>query len=232
MRLHFIEHAPWDGGAGVEEWAAGKSLDLGRTRLHAGEPLPSPRDYDALVVLGGPMAVGQSSKYPWLGPEMEHIAKAMAQGRHVLGLGLGAQLMARALGASVGRARTPEVGWLPASLTPYAACMRYLAEFPRELIVLQRHQDAFELPRHAVLLAESESCPQAFALGEQILGLQFHLEATRDSLKRIISDPGAGLGAIVPGPTVQDAETIIRLADEHLPTLNRLCRSLCDRFFR
>lgn len=234
MRMHFLEHAPYGGGAYVEEWAAGKGLEIGRTRLHLGEPLPSPRDYDALVVTGGPMSADDDFRHPWLAAEKEHIAKAMAQGRHVLGLCLGAQLLARALGARVGRAPRPEVGWHTVRLTPYAACMRYLAEFPREFMALQWHNDTFELPRHAILLAESEACPnQAFALGEQILGLQFHLETTRDSLGRIVSELGTDLGGRLPiGPTVQDATTMDRLTDEHLPTLNRLCRSLCDRFFR
>lgn len=233
MRIHFLEHAEYGGGAAVLDWALAKGLDTGSTRLHAGEPLPSPRDYDALVITGGPMSVADEFRHPWLGPEKEHIAKAMAQGRHVLGLCLGAQLMAAALGARVGRARTHEVGWLDVRLTPYASGMRYMSVFPREFIALQWHRDTFELPRHAVLLAESDACPQAFALGEQILGLQFHLEATRDSLGRIIADLGADLGSAIPfGPTVQDAETIDGLADEHLPTLNRLCHALCDKFFR
>lgn len=229
MRMHFLEHAPYGGGAHVEQWAEEKGFDLSRTRLHAGEALPSPRDYDALVVMGGPMSANEDFKYPWLKAEKEHIAKAVAQGRHVLGLCLGAQLLAQALGARVGRSPRPEVGWQTVRLTPYASDMRYLADFPPEFIALHWHYDTFDLPRHAVLLAESETCAQAFALGEQILGLQFHLEITPDSLKRIVADLG---DALTPGPTVQDAPTILRLADEYTPILNRLCRSLCARFFR
>ncbi len=229
MRMHFIEHAPYGGGAYMEQWAGEKGFDLTRTRLHAGEALPLPRDYDALVVTGGPMSVNDVVRHPWLRAEKEHIAKAVAQGRHVLGLCFGAQLLAQALGAHVGRSPRPEVGWRTVRLTPYASSLRYLADFPPEFTVLQWHYDAFELPRHALLLAESETCPQAFALGEQVLGLQFHLETTRDSLERIAADLG---GALAPEPTVQDARTILQQADEYLPTLNRLCRSLCDRFFR
>ncbi|EMG37016.1 GMP synthase family protein [Desulfocurvibacter africanus PCS] len=229
MRMHFLEHAPYGGGAYIEQWAVEKGFDISRTKLHEGEALPSSRDYDALVVMGGPMSVNDDFKYPWLRAEKEHISKAVAQGRHVLGLCFGAQILAQALGAWVGRSPQPEVGWQTVRLTPYASGLRYLADFPPEFTALQWHYDAFDLPRHTVLLAESETCAQAFALGEQVLGLQFHLEATRTSLERLVADLG---DALIPKATVQDAPTILNLADEHLPTLNRLCRSLCDRFFR
>jgi len=230
MRMHFLDHGPCGGGTCVEQWAAGQGFDITRTQSRLGEPLPSTRDYDALVVMGGPVSMSEESRRPWLGPEKDHLAKAMAQGRHVLGLGYGARLMAQALGAEVVRMARPEVGWHAVRLTPYAADLRCLDDFPQEFTALHWHHEAFDLPRHAVLLAGSKACPiQAFALGESILGLQFHLEATMDSLECFVADLGHELS---PGPTVQDPSTMRKLAAGHLPILDGLCRSLCTRFFR
>ncbi len=105
MRIHYLQHVPFEGPAAIAEWAQEHGHELVGTRLDRNEPLPALRDFDWLVVMGGPMGVGDRDRYPWMGPELELIREAIAAGRRVLGVCLGAQLIAAALGARVYPAR-------------------------------------------------------------------------------------------------------------------------------
>ncbi|MGI4879245.1 MAG: glutamine amidotransferase [Janthinobacterium lividum] len=130
---------------------------------------------DLLVVLGGPMNVDQVDTYPWLATELQAIKGRLAAGRPTLGICLGAQLIAQALGASVIRAPKFELGWVPLTLTGagHASPLSVLAGLP----VLHWHGYGFDLPRGATGLASTPLCPQqAFAIGDTVLALQFHPE--------------------------------------------------------
>ena len=143
--------------------------------LLAGGPNPLAAEADVLIVLGGPNGAYDESAYPRLAHEMQLIEQRLAVGRPMLGICLGAQLIARALGAQVRPMGYPEIGLGRLELTDDGerSLLRGRAESP----VLFWHQDTFDLPARAVLLARSELCAnQAFAYGANTLGLQFHLE--------------------------------------------------------
>lgn len=133
----------------------------------------------ALVVLGGPMNVDQLNEYPYLEREVEWIQAALARELPVLGICLGSQLLAKALGAKVYPNRTKEIGWYKIDLTPEAAEDRLLGGYGRRQTVFQWHGDTFDLPSGTVQLARSSLCEQqAYRYGENAYGLQFHVEVT------------------------------------------------------
>ncbi len=162
-------------GYGIEYVEAGLD-DLAR---------PGVDDTDLLVVLGGPIGAGDDRQYPFLADEVRLLEHRLAADRPTLGICLGAQLMARALGARVYGAGAKEIGWAPLSLTATgsASALRHLG--PDQTPVLHWHGDTFDLPRDAVHLASTPVCKnQAFAWGAHGLALQFHVEVTAAGLER------------------------------------------------
>lgn len=144
-----------------------------------------PRGPDLLVVLGGPIGVYEQDAYPFLAREIAFIEKRLAADLPILGICLGAQLMAAALGARVYPMGAKEIGWAPVALTDAgrASCLRHLME-PDKVHVLHWHGDMFDIPAGAARLAASAQCEnQAFAWGAGALGLQFHAEAAGEALE-------------------------------------------------
>src|SRR3990172_9270172 len=111
MRLHWLQHVAFEGLGSIEPWAAASGFTVSATRFHAGDPLPSLAGIDWLVVMGGPMGVHDHGRHPWLTDEKRLLEAALARGLRVLGICLGAQLVAEALGAAVRPHRVKEIGW-------------------------------------------------------------------------------------------------------------------------
>lgn len=148
------------------------------------EPLPENCDPDLLIVLGGPVGVQDAKEYPFIHAELQLLQARLQQRRPTLGICLGAQLMAQALGASVAANATREIGWQPVQLTPAGreSALRHLGS--ERTAVFHWHSDNFELPPSADLLASTPGCPnQAFRIGRNILGLQFHPEVSASGLQ-------------------------------------------------
>lgn len=151
---------------------------------------PKLEGYDALVVLGGPMNVDETERYPHLRHELDVIREALDRGRPMLGICLGAQLLAHAIGGHVGRAPSPEIGWHDVALSDDAQSDPLLGHFSGVERVFQWHGDTFELAPGAVHLASSETCPnQAFRAGDAAWGLQFHLEVDQPMIARWVHEP-------------------------------------------
>lgn len=190
--------------------------------------------YSALIVLGGPMNADQIDSHPNLTTEVEIIREAVERDMSVLGICLGAQLLAKSLGGSVSRNAVPEIGWHHVNLTEAGSREPVLAAFDRSQEVFQWHEDGISLPPDAVCLAESAASPvQAFRYGEHAYGFQFHLEASRPLIERwltvpdhqqLLSDESANI----------DVEQIRRRSDtsiEHLQSLShRTFSSWIERF--
>jgi GMP synthase-like glutamine amidotransferase len=158
--------------------------DLLEWNVSGGEPPEPPQAFDALVVFGGSMHVDQEAQHPWLSQQLDLINGALDRGQPLLGVCLGGQLIARALGAHVGPASLPELGWYEVELTSEGQTDPVLGALPRSFDALEWHSYAFELPSEAVLLAENEVCPQGFRVAKTTWGVQFHPEATREMLER------------------------------------------------
>lgn len=166
--------------------------EAGLDDLAAMDPLAP----DLLVVLGGPIGAMDEAAYPFLGEEVRILERRLEAGRPTLGVCLGAQLMARALGAAVYPAAAKEIGWSPVQLTSAGrrSCLRHLDEEGGR--VLHWHGDTFDIPAGATHLASTAVCPhQAFAYGSHALALQFHLEAEAPSLERWFIGHAAEIGA-------------------------------------
>jgi GMP synthase (glutamine-hydrolysing) len=149
-----------------------------------GEPPEAPEGFDALVVFGGSMHVDQEERHPWLPAQHDLVRAAHDREQPLLGVCLGGQLIARVMGAHVGPASRPEMGWHPVELTPEGEADPVLGTLPRSFQALEWHSYAFGLPTGAVLLAQSPVCAQGFRLGETTWAVQFHPEATAAMLTR------------------------------------------------
>jgi GMP synthase (glutamine-hydrolysing) len=177
MRVLAFRHVPFEGLGLIAPVLRARQIEVAYADLfHADAPLPEIAAYDALIFLGGPMSVNDD--LPYLRHEMEFIRQAMARRQPVLGICLGAQLIARALGATVRRNSAKEIGWYDLHFTEAAACDQLFRGLSRET-VFHWHGETFDLPPGAELLASSDLCRnQAFRIGEAVYAIQFHLEVT------------------------------------------------------
>ena len=189
LRIHYLQHVPFEQPARIATWARRRGHTLAGCRLYRGQPLPSLPDFDWLVIMGGPMSVHDERAYPWLIEEKKLIERAVRAGKRVLGVCLGAQLLAEVLGAGVYRNRHKEIGWFPVHLTRQATSASLWADFPEMFPAFHWHGETFEIPAGALHLAKSEACQnQAFELGGRVLGVQFHLEVTPASVRALIEN--------------------------------------------
>lgn len=229
MRVHGLQHVDFEGLGHIQQWIMDRGHSLTMTRFYAGESLPALGDFDRLVIMGGPMNIYEDDQYPWLADERAFIREALAAGKSAVGVCLGAQLLADALGSKVYKGHFQEIGWLPIQVTPEGRTNPLWQGLDPEPIVLHWHGDTFDVPAGTVHLAKSEGCnSQAFLYENRVLGLQFHMESTPATVQSILANCGH---EIVKGPYVQSAEHIAaRAADPATFTgINRLLETLLDR---
>jgi len=179
MNVLTIIHHPGEGPGTFEEYLKAKGITLSPARLYANERLPrSRRGIDGIVSMGGPMNAYDDTSYPFLKEEAEFISEMISENVPMLGICLGAQLIARASGAAVRKAPHHELGWSNVALTEKGKRDLLFQGISHALTVFQWHEDTFDLPAGGELLVSSEDCPhQAFRLGSAY-GLQFHIEIT------------------------------------------------------
>jgi GMP synthase-like glutamine amidotransferase len=185
MRLLVLQHIACEHPGVFSEVMEERGVEAVAVELDEGEPLPDWRDYDAVLAMGGPMGAGDESEHPWLAAEKRLVGEVAAAGRPFLGVCLGVQLLAAALGARVYAAPEPEVGLLEVELTPEGRADPLFAGVAEPLVSLQWHGDTFDLPGAAVRLASSPLAPnQAFRAGDRAYGIQFHLEVTGEMARQ------------------------------------------------
>ncbi|MDF7807348.1 type 1 glutamine amidotransferase [Pontiellaceae bacterium B12219] len=220
MKLHWLQHVPFEGLGMIETWAQERGAEISCTRLYAGEKLPTPGSFDWLIVMGGPMGIFDYKEHPWLTDEKAFIEQAINKGKTVLGICLGAQLMADVLGAKVYPGPEKEIGWFPIRRSEGAPPL-----IPEELTVFHWHGDTFEIPEGAVKLATSEpGINQGFVYNKKAIGLQFHMETTPASMESIIEHCGHEL---VDAPHIQSAETM-RNGLPNIGNVNLAMKNLLD----
>ncbi len=181
MRVLAFRHVPFEGIGLIGRTLAERNIEVDYADLYCADAeVPDAAAYDGLIFLGGPMSVNDD--LPYLAREMEWIRQAVAQGRPVLGICLGAQLIARAMGANVRSNAAKEIGWYDLRFTDAAARDPLFDGLSLET-VFHWHGETFDLPRGGELLASSDlCCNQAFRLGDRVYALQFHLEVTPDMI--------------------------------------------------
>ena len=225
MHIHWLQHVSFEGPGSVADWARLRGHTLSSTRLWANEPLPSQATADWIVVLGGPMNIYEHDRHPWLETEKRWLREAIDAGQTVLGICLGAQLIADVLGGRVTRNAEREIGWFPVRRIPHGAPPSLLEGLPPEFEALHWHGDTFALPPGAVPIARSEACEQqGFVWRERVVGLQFHLETTPESAAALVEHCRTDL---TPGRFVQ-SETEIRSPADRFRRLNALMARLLD----
>lgn len=186
-RLHVLQHVPFEDAANIGVWAREQGWTVASTRLYRDETLPPPETIDWLAIMGGPMNIYEHERYPWLVTEKAWIKQVIEAGKTVIGVCLGAQLIADVLGGEVTRNTHTEIGWFPVTKTEAGRADLRLAGLPETFETFHWHGDSFSIPPGAVHLAASEACPnQIFRYGERVLGMQCHLDYSAASLQAMV----------------------------------------------
>lgn len=225
-RIACIEHASFETPGHIADWARGSGHTFTRVPVFAGSALPEAGSFDGLVVMGGPMGVHDEARHPWLAAEKRLIAAAVERQMPVLGVCLGAQLIAHVAGARVYRNRFKEIGWFDVEATREGAGHARFA-LPKTFRAFHWHGDTFDLPAGAVQLARSVACEQQmFVLGERVLAIQCHLEMTPAGIADMVAHAAGDLSE---GPFVQARD---RLAGEpvYYDAAHRLLDALLGRW--
>jgi len=179
MRVLVLQHISCEHPGVFSEVIAEQGAEAMPVELDEGQELLDWREFDAVVAMGGPMGAGDDAEHPWLALERRLVRDAVEAGKPFLGVCLGVQLLAAALGAPIHTLDRAEVGLLPVELTPEGRADPLFEGVEEPLVTLQWHGDTFELPEGAVRLARSPLAEnQAFRWGERAYGVQFHLEVT------------------------------------------------------
>ncbi len=206
LRLHYLQHVAFEGLGRIGPWSEAAGAVVTATRFYENQPLPPLEAFDVLVIMGGPMSTHETDRYPWLTREKRFIRDAVAARKAILGICLGAQLIADALGAKVYPNDQREIGWFDIQRTRIAADHPIGKCLPPRIKVFHWHGDTFNLPAGALPLARSAACrQQGYAIGDRVVGLQFHLETTPQSLQALIEN---GQDDLSPGPYVQTPDAM------------------------
>lgn len=222
MRAHYLQHVPFEGLGSIEPWLTRAGYTISRTPFFESAALPELGDIDLLIAMGGPMSVNDEEAYPWLAAEKRFVAAAIEAGKPVLGVCLGAQLIAAALGAAVYANSQKEIGWFPIKGVGGGGAGGF--PFPRSIVGFHWHGETFDLPEGAVHLARSEACVnQAFQFGSNVVGLQFHLETTPEGARAIATNCRDEL---TPGRYVQSEAEIVGASVETYRCINALLDDL------
>jgi GMP synthase-like glutamine amidotransferase len=218
MRAHYLQHVPFENLGSIEPWLEAAGYSITHTGFFQTSELPDIGDIDLLVVMGGPMSVNDEVEFPWLAREKRFIRSALEGGLPVLGVCLGAQLIANTMGAGVYPNPAKEIGWFPIQGIDPQGDQTF--RFPPAVEVFHWHGETFDLPSGAVRLASSEACKnQAFQIGRQVIGLQFHLETTLQSAQELVRHCRAEL---VPSQYIQSEADILAAAPEKYDGINAL----------
>ncbi|MBC7387882.1 MAG: type 1 glutamine amidotransferase [Opitutaceae bacterium] len=207
MRLHYFQHEPFESPYIIEEWAFRNSIALSSTHFYKEAALPNLNEIDWLVIMGGSMSVNDEEKYSWLSKEKEFIKQAIDCDKVVIGICLGAQMIANVLGSKIYPNSEKEIGWFPIEWKNEILSLNLFKHLSKELTVMHWHGETFDLPKGAIHLAESKACKnQAFMFNEKVIALQFHMEFNEKAIDEMLTNCGSDL---LSGTYVQSKEEIL-----------------------
>jgi GMP synthase-like glutamine amidotransferase len=230
MNIHYFQHVPFEGLGIIEGWIRNNHHNLMGTKFYSDFELPDINTIDALIVMGGPMGVYDDIDYYWLKYEKDFIEQAIKQNKKVIGICLGAQLIAYCLGARVFKNQYKEIGWYPVKKSTADNSDELFNLFPDGINVLHWHGDTFDLSRNAKQIYSSEACKnQGFFYKDNVIALQFHLESTIDSVKTMISNCGEEIKA---EKYIQPEKEILENTIRYELDANKLLFSVLKNFLK
>lgn len=244
LRIHALYHVDFEELSHIKQWADNRGHRITVTRFYENEPLPAQDSFDWLIVMGGPMSIHDESDFQWLADEKSFIQQSINDGKTVIGVCLGAQLIADSLGAKVAPSGIKEVGWLPIQLTEQGLAHPLLADLPKnEFTVFHWHGDGFECPKGATPIATSHTwanqgfiyqTPKHKELGTWVLGWQCHFEVTNKSMVDMVSHGQTYIQeAMIDHPvSVQAADEILALGDTYIADNNAWLSTMLDKMAR
>lgn len=201
-QVAILQHVEYENPGSILDWIKAQNYQYNITRLYKNDPLPEIAKFDWLVIMGGPMGTKDENIYPWLKREKNLIQAAIQENKTVLGICLGSQLIAEALGAQVYNCKDKEIGWWDVELTEIGRSIFAT----NHLKVFQWHGDTFDLPNKSIRIASSDGClNQGFIYNDKIVGLQFHLEIKQDIIDSLLIE---GKSELIEGNFIQSAELI------------------------
>jgi GMP synthase-like glutamine amidotransferase len=221
LKVHVLQHVPFEDVGSMTSWFSARDAEVTYSRLYESSTFPDPADLDLIIVMGGPMSVNDDASCPWLKTEKQFIRDAIRCDLPLIGICLGAQLIAASLGARVYPNSEKEIGWFEIESTPNGGDVY---RFPEKTTVFHWHGETFDLPEGAIRLAHSGACAnQAFQVGQRVIGLQFHVETTPESLDSIINECRHEL---VEGRYVQTESAMRAVSPSEFANINRLMEDL------
>ncbi|MDH5784920.1 MAG: type 1 glutamine amidotransferase [Chromatiales bacterium] len=225
MNIHILQHVPFEGPGSIEGWAEDHGHSITTTRFYAQEQFPPLDRFELLVVLGGPMSIHDEYRYHWLKGEKWFVKQVIESGKPVLGICLGAQLIAEVLGGEVHQGEQKEIGWFPITLDEGFLSHLLGQQMPPQGTVFHWHGETFTLPQGAQRIAYSEACVnQGFIYNDRVIALQYHLETTPFSAESIIEYCSDEL---VEAPYIQSANEILQNR-EHYGAINQQMGLILD----
>ena len=226
-KIWVLQHHPAENLGGIADALEEAALAWQYVRVFDGQAIPRDmKGAGGLIVMGGPETVYQLDRYPYLRDEIRLIENALKENRPILGVCLGSQLLAAALGANVRRGESKEIGWYPVRLGDTASDDRLMRGLPTEFVAAHWHSDVFDLPGGAVALASSEKTPiQAYRYGEKAYGLLFHAEMTAEIIEALVNEFRDGLTRVG-----IDGDAIAASSPKHLPKLGEIGATIFGRW--
>lgn len=220
MKAHILQHELFEGPFAVLDWLEENNFEVAFTKLYENQTLPIPVDLNWIIVMGGSMSVNDEKEHPWLAEEKSFIKQCIDSGKVVIGICLGSQLIANALGSKVYKAKTKEIGWFPIYRESD------LPGIPSKIKVFHWHGETFDLPEGAKLLASSKACRnQIFSYGANVIAMQCHLEMTPLAIAGMFDNCG---DEIIPGTYIQSIDDIIAGTEKNATKANKVLFSLLD----
>ncbi|MFA8301018.1 MAG: type 1 glutamine amidotransferase [Hyphomicrobiales bacterium] len=227
--IHLLQHNRNEPPPTIIEWGLSNNINIKVINLNDKDlKLPESNEVEGLIIMGGPMNAYQTEEYPWLIDEKRLIQNCIKDSKKVLGICLGAQLVAEALGAKVYYTDIPEVGWWPIYLTDAGKKCKFFGSLPSQFTCFHFHEQIFDLPKGAYNLAETNECPsQGFVYNDNVLALQFHLEIH----ERTIQNIGKAFNIYTrTGIKIQSKEEVLK-GDIYIPENKRYMNAILTNFF-
>ena len=189
LKIQCFMHVPFEGPGLIEDWINEHGHHLSFTRFYENDPLPDPASTDMLILMGGPMNVFDYHMHPWMENEIDWVAGFIKTGKPVLGICLGAQILATALGSEVYPGKEKEIGWYNIRFLPSLGDYKICKTLPSARKVFHWHGDTFHIPKGATRIAESNLYPnQGFIYEDHVIALQFHLEVDPKNIKALVEN--------------------------------------------